>query len=294
MTTIPASELILNPDGSVYHLHLRPEDIASTIITVGDPDRVPKVSKYFDHIDFKVNKREFVTHTGRLKGKRLSVISTGIGTDNIDIVFNELDALVNIDLKTRTLKSKLTSLDIIRIGTSGSLQADIPVDSFLISSHGMGLDSLLSFYKKDKNNPALDAVLEGAFKKYLEENKYVLPVSPYLYSGSEALIQQIGEGMFKGVTLTCPGFYAPQGRSLRLATHLDNMLDVLSKFQYEQHRLTNFEMETAGIYGLSALLGHRAISCNAILANRQTGQFSQDPKAITERLIKVVLERICA
>lgn len=286
-----ASELILNPDGSVYHLHLQPEQIASTIITVGDPDRVEAVSKYFDRIDTKVQKREFVTHTGELNGKRLSVISTGIGTDNIDIVLNELDALVNIDLTYKTIKETPTILDFIRIGTSGSMQKEVEVDSFLVSEIAMGLDGLLHFYKKNQSSNFLRE-LEQAFKEYGRMNDLTLPIAPYFAKGDAALIQQIGKGMQRGITITCPGFYGPQCREIRIKSEIKNMLDTIEAFEFQDRRCTNFEMETAGIYGLAGLLGHRAISCNAILANRQTGRFSTQPQQTTERLIQLVLERL--
>lgn len=287
MSYIPDSELILNPDGSIYHLNLRPEHLAETIITVGDPDRVAKVSRLFDNVAFKMQKREFVTHTGTLNGKRLSVISTGIGTDNIDIVFNELDALVNIDFETRTIKPEHTSLNIVRIGTSGCLQADVPVNSLLISEYGIGLDGLLNYYALE--NTEEEADLLTAFSTHLNENG--IP-KPYLAAGSGQLADKVGEGMLRGITLTCPGFYAPQGRVLRLKPNTTNFIKKLNTFQYKNHRLTNFEMETAGIYGLSKALGHQALSCNAILANRITHEFSQKPKEIVEELIETVLERL--
>jgi len=284
---IAESELILNPDGSVYHLHLLPEEIAETIITVGDPDRVSEVSKYFDSIELKRNKREFVTHTGYIGKKRISVISTGIGTDNIDIVFAELDALVNIDLKTREIKEKHTALDLIRIGTSGALQADIEVDSFLISSHGLGLGGLMLYYDFEENEN------EKLLKESIDSQLITpLPVSTYLYENSTDLANKIGPDMLRGITATCPGFYAPQGRQLRGKVRNQNMLDELRAWSHEGIRITNFEMETAGIYGMARMLGHRAISCNAILANRPKGEFSSQPKKITKKLIETVLEKI--
>ncbi len=284
---IAESELILNPDGSVYHLHLLPEEIAETIITVGDPDRVSAVSKYFDSIEVKRNKREFVTHTGYIGKKRISVISTGIGTDNIDIVFAELDALVNIDLKTREIKEKHTALDLIRIGTSGALQADIDVDSFLISSHGLGLGGLMLYYDFSENES--EKILRESIDNQLINP---LPVSTYLFENSKELADKIGPNMLRGVTATCPGFYAPQGRQLRGKVRNQNMLDELRAWSHEGIRITNFEMETAGIYGMARMLGHRAISCNAILANRAKGEFSKQPKKITKKLIEAVLEKI--
>lgn len=283
---IPASELILNKDGSIYHLNLLPEQLGDHIITVGDPDRVQQVSRRFDRIDFKVSKREFVTHTGELNGKHISVISTGIGTDNIDIVFNELDALVNIDLSNRTLKSEQKSLKIIRIGTTGSLQEDIPVDQFIASSFGLGLDGLLHYYELIQN--ANEHLMFYEFMETCGRNLN-FPIRPYLVEGSKDLIQKIGSGMVKGMTATCPGFYGPQGRQLRLAPKVDDLLSGLAGFKYEEHRITNFEMETAGIYGMSRLLGHQALSCNVVLANRQTGVFSKHPGEAVDQLIDQVL-----
>ncbi|MGK0363234.1 MAG: uridine phosphorylase [Saprospiraceae bacterium] len=284
---IAESELILNPDGSVYHLHLLPEEIAETIITVGDPDRVSEVSKYFDSIEVKRNKREFVTHTGYIGKKRISVISTGIGTDNIDIVFTELDALVNIDLQTREIKEKHTALDLIRIGTSGALQADINVDTFLISSHGLGLGGLMLYYDFEENEN------EKLLRKSIDNQLITpIPIPTYLYENNSDLADKIGPDMLRGVTATCPGFYAPQGRQLRGKVRNQQMLDELRSWSHEGIRITNFEMETAGIYGMARMLGHRAISCNAILANRAKGEFSKQPKEVAKRLIEAVLQRV--
>lgn len=287
MPNIPASELILNPDGSVYHLHLRPDEIADTVITVGDPDRVGEVSQYFDEIEVKRQKREFVTHTGRLGSKRISVISTGIGTDNIDIVFTELDALVNIDLENREIKSEKRILDFIRIGTSGALQADIEIDSFLISTHGVGLGGLMLYYDfpPDENENELRRSLENQLTT-------LLPLPPYVYRNSQALADKIGHDMQRGMTATCPGFYAPQGRQLRGKVKNRGMLDALRRWKSNGHRITNFEMETAGIYGMARMLGHRALSCNAVLANRAQGTFSAQPAKTTGKLIRTVLERL--
>ncbi len=289
MTKISESELILNPDNSIYHLNLQPDQIAETIITVGDMDRVEMVSKHFDRVDTKVQKREFVTHTGEIKGKRISVISTGIGTDNIDIVLNELDALVNIDFETRRAKEEETRLTLIRIGTSGCLQEDIPVDSVLISEQAVGLDGLLHFYEFYNN--ADETMFQHVFLRSLDQ-KANFPIRPYFIQGDADLIQKFGYDMQKGTTVTCPGFYAPQGRQLRVPITVEGMLDALAEFKYEQHRITNFEMETAAIYGMARVLGHRALSCNAILANRANGTFSEHPQRTIEKLIEVVLDRI--
>ena len=287
MQYFPESELILNPDGSIYHLHLRPEDLSTTIITVGDPDRVSDVSKHFDSIQLKRQHREFVTHTGMLGGKRLTVISTGIGTDNIDIVFNELDALVNIDFTSRTLRPNITQLNVIRIGTSGSLQTDIPIDAVLVSTYGLGLDGLMDFYEfEDDNIDLLDAFADNNWETG------GLPY-PYLAAGSDALLTAIGKDDFlRGITATCTGFYGPQGRQLRAQIYKKDIIQQLSSFKYNEHRITNFEMETAGIYGLARLLGHNALSVNAILANRITHQFSTQGQKTVDAMIKTVLERI--
>jgi len=287
MSYIPDSELVINPDSSVYHLNLQADQVADTILVVGDPARVAMVSKYFDEIECKVQKREFITHTGHLNGKRLTVISSGIGTDNIDIVLTELDALANIDFESRAIKKELTSFDIIRIGTSGSLQKEVPEDSFVFSSHGLGLDCLMNYYQfqnKEKEGTILEAI-----------NNQVNPVEGvkfYLFEGSPSLLEQVGQDGTSGITATCPGFYGPQGRSLRVRVAAPNLLSELGKFEYSGLRIVNFEMETGAIYGLARMLGHRALSCNAIIANRVTKAFSKDPKRIVDKLIRHVLERI--
>lgn len=287
--TLPPSELILNPDGSIYHLNLLPEDISDHIITVGDPDRVAEVSSFFDTIEVKKGKREFLTHTGTLNGKGITVLSTGIGTDNIDIVINELDALVNIDFKSRRVRSKKKSLDIIRIGTSGAIQADIPVDTFLMSEYAIGLDGLLHFYD---SNSVQEPKMAQAFALHCgwSEQKAV----PYGVKYNASLAKRLLSNRIRlGVTLTSNGFYGPQGRKLRLDTDEDNFIEKLASFQYEGRQITNLEMETSGIYGLSRLLGHHAVSMNCILANRATGEFSKNPKKATQDLIQYCLEKIC-
>lgn len=285
---IKDSELILNPDGSVYHLNLRPEHIANTIITVGDPDRVETVTKHFDTINFKTHKREFHTQTGTYKGKAITVISTGIGTDNIDIVFNELDALVNINLETRELKPNLTSLDIIRIGTSGSIQKEIPIDSFLISEYASGFDSLLHFYNSEH---VQYKAISNALMEYT--NWFSDKSSPYVVKCNDTLLNKLYSNKTrKGFTATNVGFYGPQGRILRLPIQDNSLNDKLASFSYEGRPITNLEMETAGIYGLSALLGHKALSMNAIIANRATGEFSNNPKAVVEDLILYTLNKL--
>ncbi|TVZ51705.1 nucleoside phosphorylase [Dokdonia sp. Hel_I_53] len=287
---IAASELILNEDGSIYHLQLKPENIANTIITVGDPDRVDTITKYFDSIRFSTHKREFKTTTGTYKGKELTVISTGIGTDNIDIVLNELDALVNIDLETRTVKSTQTSLDIIRIGTSGSIQSDIPIDSFLISKYAIGLDALVHFY----NSAHIQN--EEIQQSFVQHMSWAPEKStPYVVSCDASLAATFSAPqVHHGFTATNIGFYAPQGRRLRLDTSDASMNDKLASFRFRESekdlRITNLEMETSGIYGLAKLLGHRAVSLNAILANRASGTFSASPRKLTENLIQFALD----
>lgn len=284
---IKPSELILNPDGSVYHLKLRPEHISDTIITVGDQDRVEQITKYFDTVEFSIQKREFKTQTGFYKGKRLTVISTGIGPDNIDIVFNEMDALVNIDFKTRTPKKQLSKLNFIRVGTSGSLQADIPVDSFVIGSHGLELHGMLQFYKHNFH----DNEIVEAFIKHTNWNKD--NSKPLLIENSKELEQRFeSEKTFKGITATAGGFYGPQGRVLRLALQNPELNNKMDSFLYKGNRITNFEMETSTIYGMCKLLGHNALSLNAIIANRANGTFSEDPKQTVENLIKYTLSKI--
>lgn len=282
------AELIINEDGSIYHLNLLPEDIANTIITVGDPDRVHQVSQHFDTIEVKKGKREFHTHTGHLNGKRISVISTGIGTDNIDIVLNELDALVNIDFKTRTLKEKHTSLDIIRIGTTGAIQPDIPIDTFLISKYSIGFDGLLHFYEHDKiNYPEI----EDEFIAHTSWDTY--KARPYVLSYSKKLGELFNDNRIRlGFTATNTGFYGPQQRQLRIKPSQMELMEKLSTFKFKELQLTNLEMETSGIYALAQLLGHEAVSMNCILANRSTGEFSVTPTESVDRLIEFCLNRL--
>ena len=285
---IPETELILNPNGSVYHLKLLPENIAENIIIVGDQGRVETVSKFFDTIDFKIQNREFVTHTGTYKGKRVMVLSSGIGTDNIDILINELDAAVNIDLKTRTIKKDHTSLKIVRIGTSGALQQDIPVDKFVVSTHGLGFDGLLNYYL---DLPEVnDNEISEAFIKQTNWNKN-LPY-PYAVKGSEMLINKIGFDQIKGITATAPGFYGPQGRKLRLTPWVEDFNQQLTDFRHNENRITNFEMETSALYGLGALLGHQTCTICAIIANRVAKQYSKNYHVAVEELIQLVLERL--
>lgn len=288
MSKIPESELILNSDYSVYHLNLQPEDIADTIINVGDPDRVKMVSAFFDSIEIKKQKREFVTHTGMYKGKRITVLSTGIGTDNIDIVYNELDSLVNIDLKKREIKSKLTSLNLIRIGTSGSLQADIPVDSFVFSHYGLGLDGLLNFYKLVNEKDEVGLI--DAFRIHYPTQGIL--ALPYIARCSEKLEIALGSGMHKGITASCSGFYAPQGRVLRYELARPDFIEKLATFRMGDHRITNFEMETGAMYGLAKILGHNCCSINAIVANRITNEHTNKGEETMNRMIETVLDRL--
>lgn len=288
MQPIAESELIINSRGAVYHLNLTPNELANNIITVGDPDRVNEVSKHFDSIEVKQTHREFVSHTGYVGKKRVTVVSTGIGTDNIDIVLNELDALANINFNTRTINEKLTSLNIIRIGTCGGLQESINVDEFIASTHGIGIDNLINFY----------------IPKYNEEEKQILQAfiqhtnlqsnlaNPYIASASGSIIKHFVQNFHQGITITCPGFYGPQGRVLRLGLANPSFIDKLNSFAFGNHSITNFEMETSGIYGLGNLLNHNCLSLSVVVANRVKKEFSKDGNVAVEKLIKTTLEKI--
>ena len=285
---IASSELILNPDGSVYHLNLKPENIATDIIFVGDQNRVEKITKHFSSIEFSLQKREFKTQTGIYKGKRITVISTGIGPDNIDIVMNELDALVNIDFETRTIKEKLTSLNIIRIGTSGSLQAEIPCDSIVLSQYGLGLDNMLRSYCIDEIS---ETDMEDAFIK--QTNWDLRKGRPYVIQGSEILAKRLdSDSIYRGFTGTAGGFYGPQGRVLRMPIQDPELNSKMDQFEYEGIKMTNLEMETGAIYGLGKLLGHQCLSMNAIIANRANGTFSEDPYKAVDALIEYTLNKL--
>ncbi len=287
MKKISETDLILNADGSIYHLNLLPGELAETIITVGDPDRVAQVSCYFDSIELKKHKREFVTHTGYLNKKRLSVISTGISTDNIDIVFNEIDALFNIDFATRQIKSDVTKLNFIRVGTAGGLQADIPLDSTVLTHYAVGFDGLLPFYVKPTTVEEQDLLRSVQYAFH-----HVVPAVCYVAEGSSAL-RGLYQGQFQtGITATCGGFYAPQGRALRLAGVVPTLATQLGQFQFKGFKFTNFEMETAAMYGLGRALGHECCSLSAIVANRITQKFSADPQKAVDQLIQQVLEGI--
>ena len=290
MVRIAESELIINSRGAVYHLNCRPEEIATIILTVGDPNRVAIVSKHFDRIEFRNQHREFITHTGYIGQKRISCISTGIGPDNIDIVVNELDALVNINLETRAIKDELTTLKIIRVGTSGSLQKEVPIDSFVASTHGLGLDNLMNFYLHH-NNEEEKQILQ-AFNTHTQMHQGIS--SPYISTAGMSLLKHFVDHFHQGITVTCPGFYGPQGRVLRMGLTHPALLDQLTTFRFGQHLISNFEMETSAIYGLGKALGHQCLSLSAIVANRVTKEFSSDGNAAIEKLIKYTLENISA
>lgn len=285
MTKISETDLILNPDGSVYHLNLLPRHISDTVIAVGDPSRVYMVSEFFDEVEFEMNKREFITHVGKYRGKRITVISTGIGTDNVEIFFNEIDALVNVDLKTREPKQRKRKLKVVRIGTSGALQEDIPLGTHLLSDYAIGLDNLMNFYDlpMDDNEAGIAHDLQ---------RKTGLPFMPYVVRGSESLRNLLKSEMVVGNTVTCPGFYAPQGRVLRLPIRFPKLLEDLNYYHKGDFWITNFEMETAAYYGLARLLGHEAMSANAIIANRVKNKFAKDPQKVVKALIKKVLDSI--
>lgn len=285
MKAIAESELIINDRGAIYHLDLRPEEMATNVITVGDPDRVEKISKHFDKIEVKRQHREFVTHTGTIGGKRISVMSTGIGPDNIDIVLNEIDALVNINFETRTINPTLKQLNIIRIGTSGSLQADIPIDSFVAGTHGLGLDNLMNFYKWEHNDEEKELI-----QAFVTQTQLHSQFNPYIAGASMNLLKHFTDGYHQGITVTCPGFYGPQGRILRLPISNPHLIDRLSDFSYGEHRISNFEMESSAIYGLGRVLGHNCLALNAIIANRVNKNFSKDAGSLVEKLIVKSLE----
>ncbi|OGT33849.1 MAG: hypothetical protein A3C44_04210 [Gammaproteobacteria bacterium RIFCSPHIGHO2_02_FULL_39_13] len=285
---IRESELILNSDGSIYHLNLLPEDIADTIILVGDPNRVKQVSRYFDRIEVEKTKREFVTHTGVIGHHRFTVVGTGIGGGNIDITMNELDALVNIDLKNRVIKKEHKALRFVRLGTSGSLQENIPVDSLLISSFGIGLDGLVSYYEW-KNNEDEKQLLALCHEKFVSLQS---AQAMYVASGSSELIAlfQKNKVGYAGITLTCPGFYGAQYRHLRAPLVDQDIFAMAENVLFKNQRITNLEMETAAIYGLARILNHKACSISAIIANRYSHTFSKDPEKVVDEMIKKVLE----
>lgn len=282
------SELIINPDGTIYHLKLKPENIAQTIIIVGDPNRVDQISGHFDDIELEVKNREFVTHTGTYRGKRLSVLATGIGTDNIDIVVNELDALVNYDLETRGLKKNPSMLNIIRLGTSGAIQEDIPLNSFIIAEYGLGLDGLIHFY--EKGSEVQESKMEQAFIDHTKWSEIL--ARPYIVKCSEFLMNKLGKNMISGITVTSPGFYGPQGRRLRLELKYPYINKLIESFEYNGSKITNYEMETSALYAIAKMLGHNAITICAAIANRATGQFNENYKVIMDAYIVELLDKL--
>jgi len=288
MNKIQNSELIINRDGSIYHLAIKPEDIADTIILVGDQGRVEVVSSFFDTIEIKKHNREFITHTGYYKGKRISVISTGIGTDNIDIVINELDALVNIDLEKRIPKEKHHTLKLIRLGTSGGLQENLPVDALLLSEKVIGFDGMLNFYADIE--PIIDLNFENAFTDYMAWNPRL--AKPYVVSASPSLVTLLEEKTNKGVTISAPGFFGPQGRKLRLNIHDPEINEKITRFSYKRYKITNYEMESSALYGLSQMLGHEAVTVCVIIANRVTKTYSKDYHPVVKRLIEYTLNKL--
>ena len=284
------SELVLNPDGSVYHLKLRPEHLASKIIIAGDPHRIATISSYFDTIEYKIENREFITHTGYFNGQRVTALATGIGTDNIDIVLNELDAVVNIDLEKRCVKETLSALEIVRIGTCGSIQEEVLADQVVVSTHAIGLDGLMQFY-----NYKMDADEQQLFDQFKKQTAWRDSLNnPYLVAGAEDLVNRIGEGFHRGVTMTANGFYAPQGRKLRLAPANEEVNEDLRRFEFRGNKILNYEMETSALYGLSKMLGHKACTVCAVVANRYANSFSKDYKPVIANLIEKVLTRLTA
>lgn len=282
MQAIGTSELIINDRGAIYHLNVRPEEIADTIITVGDPERVASVSKYFDRVEHKLAHREFITHTGYIGQKRISVLSTGIGPDNIDIALNEIDALANINFDTRTINDQKKSVSIIRMGTCGSLQGEVGVNELVAGTHGLGIDNVLHFYERE-NNEEEKAIL-AAFDEHTKISAH--KIQPYIATASAGLIKHFTEGYSHGITVTCPGFYGPQGRILRLPLKMPNLVDQMTSFRYGQHRIANFEMETSAIYGLCNVLGHQCLSINVIIANRVKKEYSKDMGKAVDHMIQ--------
>ena len=289
MKHFPPSELIINSDGSIFHLHLKPEQLADNVILVGDPGRVALVASYFDSQEFSVSSREFNTISGSYKGKRISVISTGIGTDNIDIVVNELDALANIDFETRTEKKEFRQLNIVRIGTSGGMQPDIPLGSFLISEKSIGFDGMLNFYAG--RDSVSDLEFEAAMCKHLNWNPQL--AAPYVVNANSELVERIGrDDMLRGVTISANGFYGPQGRVLRIDLADMQLNDKIETFRFGKYKITNYEMEGSAIAGLALLMGHKAMTVCCIIANRRVEAANTDYKPYIEKLTKLVLDRI--
>lgn len=287
-TSRSSSELILNPDGSVYHLKLKEEHIADTVLIVGDQNRVEKVSAHFDSIEYKIDNREFKTHTGKIGNQRLTVLSTGIGTDNIDIVLNELDAAVNMDLESKNQKSALRSLDIIRLGTTGGIQPELPVDGLLLSEAAIGLDGLLNYYNCDLS--VFEQEAEEFFNQHIDGTGVL--AKAYIREGSKKLMDKLAGDINSGFTLTAPGFYAPQCRTIRTELRFPNLFEQYQSFNFKGKRITNFEMETSALYGLGKILGHNCITICAMIANRATGNFSLDHSKAEEQLIRYVLDKL--
>jgi uridine phosphorylase len=287
MNIIADTELILTPENKIYHLNLSKEEIADDIILVGDPDRVTLISNKFDSIEYKIQNREFVTHTGTLNGKKISAIATGIGTDNIDIVINELDALVNIDFETRTINKTKKKLNLIRLGTSGALQKNIAIDTFIASSYGLGFDGLAHFYQ---NKEILEQKMINAYA--IHANWPVNLATPYFIKASECLLEKFPE-LAHGITATAPGFYGPQGRILRLTPAINDLHEKMETFCYKEKKICNFEMETSALYYLGQTLGHNTLTICAVIGNRLTKEYSKDYKKTVEQMIDLVLHRIC-
>jgi uridine phosphorylase len=287
MERIKESELIINADGTIYHLNLKPGYLADNVILVGDPGRVTKISRYFDKIEHQSQNREIIAHTGTFNNTRISVLSTGMGTDNIDIVMNELDALVNIDFEQRKVKEKLTSLNIVRLGTSGSIQPDIPVDTIAVSTHGVGMDGLLKFYK---SRDVIENELTSAFIQQTGWHDD-LPF-PYIVAGSDELLKKLGAGFLQGITATAPGFYGPQGRVVRIPLNHPELMERIQQFNFNGKRVLNFEMETSALFGLGKLLGHKTLTMCAVIANRANGEFTANYQPLMDKLIQTVLERL--
>lgn len=282
---ITETDLIINRDGSIYHLNLKPRHIADTVIAVGDPSRVHRISQHFDKVEYEMNKREFITHVGRYKGKKITVISSGMGTDNVEVFMTELDALANIDFRKREPKARKRKLNIVRIGTSGSIQEDIRLGSHIMSEYAIGMDTLMSFYQLPQTE--LESTISEKFKRDIG-----LPFLPYCVRGSDLLINEFKDITRPGNTVTCPGFYAPQGRAVRTEISHPDIVDNFTYFHDDTFWLTNLEMETAGYYALGRLLGHEVISMNAIIANRIRNRFSKNPNRVVDSLIKKVLDKI--
>lgn len=286
---IAESELVLNPDGSQYHLHIRAEHIAPTVLLVGDPGRVGIVSRYFDDLEFESDNREFVCHTGRIGKQRVTVLSTGIGTDNIDIVINELDAAINVDPDTRLVREEIHSLDIIRLGTTGALHPDLETDSLLLSKYAIGFDGLIYYYSHIQPEECME--LEKQISEHLMWDERLS--NPYVAKASDKIMARLGKGMSTGITATATGFYGPQGRSIRLDLNRTDLNEKMMNFNWQGHRITNFEMETSALYALGSALGHQCCTCCVILANRVRQEYSSNSKLAVKSMIEKVLEKLC-